>query len=61
MHPPKVKLAVSMSPALLRVKAVVARKRFKSVPAYVEHAVAAQLASDAPPNGATVTACATCP
>ena len=48
MAAPKVKLAVSMSPALLRkVKAVVAQKRTKSVSAYVEHAVAAQLASEA--------------
>lgn len=45
---PKVKLAVSMSAALLRrVKRVVAQKRSKSVSAYVEHAVAAQLASEA--------------
>jgi hypothetical protein len=48
MQTRKVKLAVSMSPALLRrVKAVVAQKRSKSVSAYVEHAVAAQLASEA--------------
>ncbi len=48
MHSPKVKLAVSMSPALLRkVKAVVAQNRAKSVSANVEHAVAAQLASEA--------------
>lgn len=37
-----------MSPALLRkVKAIVAQDRSKSVSAYVEHAVAAQLASEA--------------
>ncbi len=48
MYLPKVKLAVSMAPALVRkVKAVVARKRAKSVSAYVEHAVAAQLAAEA--------------
>jgi hypothetical protein len=44
----KAKLAVSMSPALLsKVKALVSRKRAKSVSAYVEHAVAAQLAAEA--------------
>jgi hypothetical protein len=48
MPAPKVKLAVSMSPALLRrVKEVVGRKAAKSVSAYVEHAVAAQLAAEA--------------
>lgn len=48
MPAPKVKLAVSMSPALLRrVKSVVASRRSKSVSAYVEHAVAAQLAAEA--------------
>ena len=47
MPAPKVKLAVSMSPVLLRrVKAHVAARRSKSVSAYVEHAVAAQLAAE---------------
>ena len=44
----KVKLAVSMSPALLaKVKAAVSTGRFKSTSAYVEHAVAGQLAAEA--------------
>jgi hypothetical protein len=44
----KVKLAVSMNAALVqRVKAVVGQKRAASVSAYVEHAVAAQLAAEA--------------
>ncbi len=48
MTAPKVKIAVSMSPDLhRRVKEVVAERRSKSVSAYVEHAVAAQLASEA--------------
>lgn len=48
MSAAKVKLAVSMSPGLLRrVKSVVAQKRAKSVSSYVEHAVAAQLAAEA--------------
>jgi hypothetical protein len=48
MDKPKVKLAISMSPTLLRkVKSVVARNRAKSVSAYIEHAVAAQLAAEA--------------
>ena len=48
MHAPKVKVAVSISPVLLRkVKSVVARKRSKSVSAYVGHAIAAQLAAEA--------------
>jgi hypothetical protein len=47
MTGPKVKLAISMSPALLaKVKSVVSRKRSKSVSAYIEHAVAAQLAAE---------------
>ncbi len=48
MTKPKVKFAVSMSPSLLaKVKAAVATGRSKSVSAYVEHAVAAQLAAEA--------------
>lgn len=48
MSPPKVKLAISMSPALLKkVKAVASRGRAKSVSAYIEHAVAAQIAAEA--------------
>lgn len=48
VHSPKVKLGVSMSPELIeKVKAVVAHKRARSVSAYVEHAVAAQLAAEA--------------
>ena len=48
MHAPKVKLAVSMAPALVRkVKALVASGDASSVSAYVEHAVAAQLAAEA--------------
>ena len=48
MTRPKVKLAISMSPAVLdKVKAIVSRKRSRSVSAYVEHAVAAQLAAEA--------------
>lgn len=48
MEKPKVKLAISMSPRLLRrVKSVVAQDRAKSVSAYIEHAVAAQLAAEA--------------
>jgi len=48
MNAPKIKLAVSISPALLRkVKSLVAQRRSKSVSAYIEHAVAAQLASEA--------------
>lgn len=44
----KVKLAISMSPSLLaKVKAAVSRARAKSVSAYIEHAVAAQLAAEA--------------
>jgi hypothetical protein len=44
----KAKLAISMSPLLLeKVKAAVARKQAKSVSAYVEHAVRAQLAAEA--------------
>lgn len=52
MSSPKVKLAVSMSPALVeRLKAVVLRGRTRSVSAYVEHAVAAQLAAEADFDG----------
>jgi hypothetical protein len=48
MQSPKIKLAISMSPELLeKVKAVVAQKRARSVSAYVQHAVAAQLAAEA--------------
>lgn len=48
MQAPKVKLAVSMSPELLeKVKEAVAQKRARSVSAYVQHAVAAQLAAEA--------------
>jgi hypothetical protein len=48
MHSPKVKLGVSISPALLeQVKTAVAQERARSVSAYVEHAVAAQLAAEA--------------
>lgn len=48
MPAPKVKLAISMSPALLRrVKRLVSGGHSKSVSAYVEHAVAAQLAAEA--------------
>ena len=48
MPPPKVKLAISMSPALLRrVKRAVSSGRTKSVSAYVEHSVSAQLAAEA--------------
>jgi hypothetical protein len=48
MTPPKVKLAISMSPALLaKVKSVVSRKQSASVSAYIEHAVATQLAAEA--------------
>lgn len=48
MMPPKVKLAISIAPAILRkVKAVVAEGRAKNVSAYIEHAVAAQLAAEA--------------
>ena len=48
MTRPKVKLAVSMSPALLaKVKAAVSAGRARSVSAYVEHAVAGQLAAEA--------------
>jgi Arc/MetJ-type ribon-helix-helix transcriptional regulator len=48
MHSRKVKLAVSMAPALLRqVKSQVELGRAKSVSAWVEHAVAAQLAAEA--------------
>lgn len=48
MPAPKIKLAVSMSPALLRrIKGVIAVGGSKSVSAYVEHAVAAQLAAEA--------------
>ena len=44
----KAKIAISMSPALLeKVRAVVASDRAKSVSAYVEHCVAAQLAAEA--------------
>jgi hypothetical protein len=47
MMPPKVKLAISMAPAILqKVKAVVAQGRAKNVSAYIEHAVAAQLAAE---------------
>jgi hypothetical protein len=48
MTTPKVKLAISMSPSLLaKVKSAVSRARSKSVSAYIEHAVAAQLAAEA--------------
>ncbi len=48
MAAPKAKVAISMSPGLLeKVKAVVGRRRAKSVSAYIEHAVAAQLAAEA--------------
>ena len=48
MTEPKVKLAISMSPSLLaKVKRSVSRARSKSVSAYIEHAVAAQLAAEA--------------
>lgn len=48
MNSRKVKLAVSMSPSLVeKMKAVVLRGRVRSVSAYVEHAVAAQLAAEA--------------
>jgi hypothetical protein len=48
MTEPKAKLAISMSPALLaKVKTAVSRARAKSVSAYIEHAVAAQLAAEA--------------
>jgi hypothetical protein len=44
----KVKLAISMSaPLLAKVKKVVGKKRSGSVSAYIEHAVAAQLAAEA--------------
>lgn len=52
MNSRKVKLAVSMSPALVeKIKAVVLRGRARSVSAYVEHAVAAQLAAEADFDG----------
>ena len=45
---PKVKVAITIAPALLdRVKTIVGARRAKSVSAYIEHAVAAQLASEA--------------
>lgn len=48
MTGPKVKLAISMSPSLLaKVKSAVSRARSRSVSAYIEHAVAAQLAAEA--------------
>jgi hypothetical protein len=48
MTEPKVKLAISMSPSLLaKVKRTVSRARSKSVSAYIEHAVASQLAAEA--------------
>lgn len=48
MPAPKVKLAVSMSPSLvLRLKTAVEQGRVKSVSAYIEHAVTAQLAAEA--------------
>lgn len=47
MHARKKKIAVSIAaPLLRRVQAAVSRKRAKSVSAYVEHAVAAQLAAE---------------
>ena len=47
MHEPKTKIAVSIAaPLLRRVQSEVARKRVKSVSAYVEHAIAAQLAAE---------------
>jgi Arc/MetJ-type ribon-helix-helix transcriptional regulator len=48
MHEAKAKIAVSVSPTLLRrVKTAVARGRSRSVSAYVERAIAAQLAAEA--------------
>jgi hypothetical protein len=45
---PKAKLAISISPELLaKVKAAVSSGRARSVSAYVEHAVAGQLAAEA--------------
>ena len=47
MTAPKVKLAISMSaPLLTKVKTAVVENRSKSVSAYIEHAVAAQLAAE---------------
>lgn len=48
MSKTKVKLAVTMSPALVeKVKSIVTKGGAKSVSAYIEHAVAAQLAAEA--------------
>jgi hypothetical protein len=48
MTAPKVKLAISMSPVVLaKVKSLVSRSASSSVSAYIEHAVAAQIAAEA--------------
>ena len=44
----KVKLAITVSPALLeKIKSTVSSTRGKSVSAYIEHAVAAHMAAEA--------------
>jgi metal-responsive CopG/Arc/MetJ family transcriptional regulator len=48
MHSKKVKVAISLQAGLLKkVKSIVAHKRSKSVSAYIEHAIGAQLAAEA--------------